>query len=366
MKKFLALCLALVLALSLAACATENPPANSAAGSQASEPAQAATQQPVNIIFANSNNENTETGQQLQAMLDYITEQTGGAVTFTPYFGGQLCAANEEYDYLRDGSLQMAAPKPADFASTNPYIYGLSCNTNWEDCWDYWQHIFVENEETAAIANKYVAEDGLVMVGALMSGQGCVLGVKDFNAFPDDLVGQKMGAVQSADVWLSLGINVVNTFPPEIYESLSRGVYDYVGFALSYYLPMSLNEVAPYVMNANEFQTSLTVMVNDDTWAQLTPETQQIFRDAVKVAYDMGVGQADELNKRVEGAAEHYWTLDAEHASYMTGFMEKVNGSMLIGYAKTLDGDQGVQDMVTLQQAKAAYTGMDVVPDEYK
>lgn len=361
MKKLLALLLALVMVLSLSACGSDvtvdpDAPSDSDAGES--------VQAPITILFANSNNENTATGQALIAMLDYIEEKTGGAVTFTRHFGASICSAAEEYQYLTDGAIQMGAPKPADFASENPFLYGLTVNTDWDDLWNYWNYIFVENSETATIIEKYTAADGLKVIGSLCSGQGCILGTKEFT-HPDDLVGEKLGVVQSPDYWIEKGANVVNTIPPEIYESLSRGVYDYVGFAMSYYLPMSLNEVAPYVMNANEYQSSLTVMVTEDIWNQLTAETQQIFRDAAKLAYDFGVDGADADAAAVEAAAAQYFVLDKEAANEISAYMERSNGAMLIGFAEAM-GDEAAQDMLTILKAKADYSGMDVVPDQYK
>ncbi|MBQ9030965.1 MAG: TRAP transporter substrate-binding protein DctP [Parasporobacterium sp.] len=349
MKKFIAILLAAVFAFSVTAFAGEAP----------------AEQAPVSIVFANSNNETTTTGQALVQMLDYIEEQTGGKVTFQRYFGGSICSAAEEYGYLKDGSIQMAAPKPADFASENPYVYGVSINSSWDDVYEYWQYIFKENAETADIINKHTEADGIEIVGALTSGQGCVISAKPFETL-DDLKGLKMGCVQSADVWAAMGLNVVNTIPPEMYESLSRGVYDCAGFALSYYLPMSLNEVAPYVMNASEYQTSLTVMVRSDVWDQLTDETKQIFYDAAKLGFDFAVEDANTTEERVSEAAEGYVILDAENAQKMTGLMEKTNMTMLCGLAQEKDGEEGLNDMITITKARTEYSGLDQVPDEYK
>ena len=322
----------------------------------------------VNIVFANSNMENTAIGQQLNAFMDYIEEKTGGNVTFTRFFGGSVCSDKEEYSYLSSGAFDMGAPKPADFTTENPYLYGITSNEGWDEVYAEWKYIFFENEETSSIIKKYTDRDGLVVLGVACPGMGCLIGNEDFNALTD-LEGRKIGVVFGGDFFADVIKAVtVSTSPAEMYDSLSRGVYDYVGFALSAYVPMSLNEVAPFVMNSADYATACTVMIRDEVWNQLSEEQQQIFYEACDYLWQIGADASDDINAGVEAACEEvggrYWVLDDESASEASSYMSLLTNVMLLNNAETLDGEEGRADEMTLIVAEAEANGLNMVPEE--
>ena len=99
--------------------------------------------------------------------------------------------------------------------------------------------------------------------------------------FPD-LVGKKFGAGGSIPAFQALGFTIVQTFPPDTYENLSRGVIDATQMGFVPTVNLKWYEMAKYYMWDGTYAAGNAFTVNLDTWAKLTPETQQIFKDAAK------------------------------------------------------------------------------------
>lgn len=224
----------------------------------------------------------------------------------------------------------------------------------------------MNNAETAEIINRHAADDGLVILGPLFGGCGCRISTVPIVDFPAGMSKYKCGTIVNADAWNAIGINTVATSPMDLYESLSRGVYEYAGFALSNYVPMSLYEVAPYLMNSNDFGTSMTIMIRDEIWAKLTEETQQVFKDAAAFAREQNKAANEKAIEDIQGVAKEYTVMDPQYAEEVQKFIDLGNHGQMIGFAQTRDGDAGVQDMITLINYKSQLQGYETLPEEYR
>lgn len=343
--------------VALTACGGGGTPAPAGSGSGAA-PAPAAGA--ITIRFVNANTETSAKGATLNKMLDYIEENTNGTVVFDRLFGGAVCTADEEYAFLKDGAFDMCCPEGSSMMSSMPFSYGCTTNEGWDKAYEMWNTIYNDDPEIAPIVQKYFAQDGIKVLGPVATGGGCVVSKFEVTS-NEDVKGHKMGAIVYADYWESVGASVVNTTPMDLYESLSRGVYDCVGFAMSAYKAMSLNEVAPYVLGGNEMQTNGDVLIRQEVWDQLTPEQQKVFEDGAKVLWDTCVENALADEEAVKEIAT-YHVLDIEDAKQQSGYMEKTVTIQLLTFAENLYGEEGKADMLKVRTKEAEMNGLDMLP----
>ncbi|MDX1635818.1 MAG: TRAP transporter substrate-binding protein [Marinobacter sp.] len=107
----------------------------------------------------------------------------------------------------------------------------------------------------------------------------------------EDLKGLKMRTPGFAgEVMAELGVAVTNIPPGELYTALERGTIDaleWVGPALD--LDMGFHQIAKYYYSGwQEPAAELQFLINEKSWAKLSPELQEILRVAMRAAaYDM-------------------------------------------------------------------------------
>ncbi len=319
MKKFvsLMLCLSLIasLSLGLTGCGggsdtsqtpASNPPAaeTPAASEPAGEETQPAELEPVTLKVASSFTPTETGGQIVTYFLDAVTEASGGAITFDLYDGGTLCSASEEFDYLQDGSIDLCLTVPAYLMSTVPLAYGVCSNNGMEDPGKLMNYLLYENEETGALIEEQAAQNrNMRILGATVSGSSIIASSKPVNELAD-LANQTMGTPVNMDVYNALGVPTVEAVPPEMYDAISRGVYDGVIFAAAAYVTQSLYEVAPYVLYTGVCNSGQLICVNLDTWQSLSPEAQAVLEEAAEATltfsaqcYEEGESQVVDVSK---------------------------------------------------------------------
>ena len=121
MKKLFALLTALAIAFSLAACgstpsgsgaSTSGSAAPTASGSAAASGSGEAAEpvgDPVTLTLASSYKDTDAEGQYLNYFMDYVTEHSGGTITFTKYMAGTLGSAAEELSLMQNGDVDVIA-----------------------------------------------------------------------------------------------------------------------------------------------------------------------------------------------------------------------------------------------------------------
>ena len=88
------------------------------------------------------------------------------------------------------------------------------------------------------------------------------------------------------DTFKQLGASPVGIPFPEIYNALQTGVIDAQENPLLTSVLMKFTEVTKNVTLTNHCLTECVIIVSPDYWETLSPEDQQIFRDAAVVAID--------------------------------------------------------------------------------
>jgi TRAP-type C4-dicarboxylate transport system substrate-binding protein len=301
MKKALILGLVLVLALAmgLAACGGEEETTTTAAApattATTAAPVTTATtaapetttttvaaQEPITLKYASTFQETESGGKIIQHFCDYVEDKTAGAVKFDIYFGGTLGNNMEELGLVSSGSVDMISFGHPPYADQVPLLnFPMWAPPDAQTAVDYFNFLVFENPDTSALIQAEAAANNIIYLGFTSGGGNVFISKEPFTKL-SDLVGKKFGAGGSIPAFEALGYTIVQTFPPDTYENLSRGVIDATQMGFVPTVNLKWYEVAKYYMWDGTYAAGNAFSVNLDTWAKLTPETQQIFRDAAK------------------------------------------------------------------------------------
>lgn len=302
MKRFLSLFLSLVMVFSLAACGngggnSSTPPDNSgsSAGSSNGEDGFPTMQLSVSC----STNEAETPSKVLKVFMDYVTEHTGGAVTFKVFYGGTFCAAPEELYQLQSGALDMCILQTLAYGDVLPLF--VSCPQMWvgsdEDAYNYFQTLFVDDPVTGALIKEELSSFNVSMVGLIYTGLNCWFSSKTFNSF-EDLKGLKIACQDSAPID-GLGLTAQFVDVGDLYDSLDRGVVDAGTFSFDGTVALKLYEPAKNVMLDQGKTWGMPFCMREDLWNSLSPELQAVFQEAMKEAADFSV---ETVNANIEDA----------------------------------------------------------------
>ncbi len=272
-----------------------------------------ADMEPITLTYASFVAEGDANGKAAAAFLDEIEERTGGKVTFEKFFSASLFPGTETVDAVGSGIADIGWVSTSFHPQELPIAnWMLPMGSAQEGSYPigYLQayaaafETFMTDESLAA----EFADHNLKVLTGTSSPNFYALCNKPIDS-PEVARGMRArigGAVWEAEV-ASLGMTGAFTEFGEMYESLQRGVLDCVvnpPFALA---DAGLWEVAKYVSPEpfSAFPGNVNVM-NLDVWNSLSPEIQQIFREASLTHFEAGVTSVMEAMTRfsVEGVEE--------------------------------------------------------------
>jgi TRAP-type transport system periplasmic protein len=385
MKKLLILGLVLVLALAamgLVACGTETteettattaPPATTATTAPpattvtTSAPdtttTSVAAQEPIVIKYASTFQETESGGKIIQHFCDYVEDKTAGAVTFDIFFGGTLGNNMEELGLVSSGSVDMISFGHPPYGDQVPLLnFPMWAPPDAKTAVDYFNYLTFENPDTSKLIQEEAAKNNIIYLG-FTSGGGNVFISKEPFAKLSDLVGKKFGAGGGIPAFQALGYTIVQTFPPDTYENLSRGVIDATQMGFVPTVNLKWYEIAKYYMWDGTYAAGNAFSVNLDTWAKLAPATQQIFKDAAKEseAFSLELDKNDtEANLKIlADAGVTVGTLTTEDQALWWKNLFDASAADCMTRAEKL----GITDnMITVLKAAAEFTKVEWAP----
>lgn len=242
------------------------------------------TQEPVVLKMATTFIETEAGGKIVQHFVDYIEEKTGGAVTFEVYPGGTLGGPPELLDLVTSGSVDMVPLGHPPLADKLPLLnFPMWAPGNAQAAIDYFNTLVFTDPETAPLIQAEAEALGIKYLGFTAGGSNVFVNTKPFTSLAD-LKGVKFGAGGMIPAFEALGVQVVQMFPPDGYENLSRGVVDATQMGFVPTVNLKWYEPAPHYLFDGTYAAGNPWTINLKSWAKLTPETQQIFMDAAKDA----------------------------------------------------------------------------------
>lgn len=379
MKRLLTALLALSMTLSLAACAgSSSGGAASSADTQTAAPANtggAQEQQPagtesgggeyetITLKAAVAATEIEIPAQNAQAFADYIYEATGGAVSIQIYFGATLASSAEELDLVSSGSVDMALNfQHLMYADQLPLMnFPGFIRGGADDIIGYANAIIFEDPETSALINDELVANNIKVMYATYSGSCAFVGVNEFSSIAD-LKGKKMGNMNSVQ-FTAIGMTAITAMPPDVYESLSRGICDYSQLALDGIYALKWYEVAPYVMLDGTSAFGNLGIINLDTWNSLSDDVKAVFEDAAAYISDLSMTTVDDRQKEwiaeMEAAGAVVSSFSEEDQKIWETALIRANIETSMSIAR----DQGIVDKMTIVQNKVTeLTGVSIEP----
>lgn len=357
LSKLTAMLLAFAMVFVLNACGSAGGVSATTGGAEVSAPSGAdasassagekgyADLEEVSITFITTYSATEVGGICAQYFMDYVTDATGGRITFIPHFGGTMASSPEELDYLISGSVQMAMITPNAHADVTP----LADIPTWfaggmDAAVEIYDYVFYENETSATlIADEALAAGFVYLNGCFASGSNAFFCTKTFSSV-EDLSGLKAGVISNFAAYESLGMTTVTTFPPDAYENLDRGIADLANMGLLPSYAMRYHEVAPYVAYDGQYSVGNAIAANLDFWNSLPEEYQNLMNEAMKAteAYSIQIcaeQEADtEQTMRNEGAT-FVELSEEDKAVWFDAVLEAQYAS-----TRTAASDAGVED----------------------
>ena len=300
MKKFLALILALVMALSLVACGEKAPAADD---QQAGDDGAASTgYETVELLFATTFNEVETSGEAIKYFTNYITEKSGGAITFDIKWGGTLAGTGEELSFLQAGAFDMSVLGQSQYSDVFALLnFPGQTDGSQQKCIDYFNHIVYENAETAALIEAQVSAQGVKMLGFMANG-GNAFNLKEDVTTLADMAGKTIGIAMNQTAFKELGFGIYDMFPWDGYEALSKGLADFSYMATGPMIMLNWHEVTPYFVDANQYTAGNYFTISLDRWNSLSADAQALFEEAMAATTAYSIELVDQQMAMVEGA----------------------------------------------------------------
>ena len=321
------------------------------------------TYEEMNITVSCSTNESETPSLVLQKFMEEVTEATGGAVTFTVYYGSTFCSSTEELYQMQSGALDMCILQTLAYGDVIPLFVSIPqmyIGTD-EEAKAYFDEMFLEGE-SGELIEASLSEYNTKMIGNIYTGLNCWFSTQTFESF-EDLEGLKIGCQDSAPID-GLGLTAVFVDVSDYYDSLERGVIDAGTFSFDGTVSLKLYEPASNVMLDQGKTWGMPFCMREDLWDSMSEELQTVFEEAMAVAQDYSVDTVNEViasaQEELEAEGVTIGTLSDEDAE--ASFLAQTEASIANGMERAEAADC-VDDMITILTKSLELYGLD--PDEY-
>lgn len=283
MKKILALLLALTMVVALCACGntakTETPASQDSAESSVETPAQ----DPIKVRIAHTGSETCLSHLAIVEIAKYMEETSNGIFEVEIFPNGTIGNDAQLVEAVQEGDIELMFTNTGNLTSFIPDlgVYAVP-------------FVFANNEEAYAVLDGQFGQDMLNTVTE--KGNMVGLGYLEAVAFrelsadreihtPADLNGVKIRVMTNPlhmAIWEALGAQPTPISFAELYTSLQQGTVNAQENPVELFISQAFYEVQPYLTLTNHVFTTGMFAANTDWFNALTPELQQILRDATK------------------------------------------------------------------------------------
>lgn len=220
-----------------------------------------------------------------QRFSELVSQLTGGRFKITNYSQGELCAANQLFDYVREGTIQCGGDWGGYWSGKDPAFELLSTTMDNFSGLDYFVWIN-QGGGLDCYQNMYGQYNMMYFPIMINHAESGIRSVEEIKSIKDmQKMKIRLGGVMAGRVAQKLGINITTVAASELYESLQRGVIDGGEFST----PCSddslkLQEVAKYWCSPAWYQSAGVngIMINMDAWDSLPEEYQQAIQTAAE------------------------------------------------------------------------------------
>lgn len=316
MKRIISILMVLVMVFAVAACGqtAQTQPAedktDSAAAAEPAESGAAAAEFPkMTLLYDTTCTEASTSGQGALVTVKYIEDATNGAVTVDKHDNYSLFAQDQIIPAVMSGELAMSATTAAYMADYMPKLTVLASAYLFSS-FDHWKNYY-NSEDWLALTDEIAQETNIRVIGVSNKGGRTINLTTDKKILHrSDMAGISL-RMPNSESWLflgeALGGNPVPVVGADIYMALQTGMVDAQENPIGNTLDMGLYEVTKSVTLTNHMYLEDWFIVNEDVWQSMTPEMQQVMRDAVAAGYDYVTDSCwSSLEQQMKDIAEQY------------------------------------------------------------
>ena len=312
-----------------------------AIGAQA--PLQAAEEYPeITFRFATGFPKALYMEQPTEFFAEKVKERSGGKITVKTHYAGALGKANEIFDLVSKGAIDMGSIVQG-FATSNLPLAAMTNSlpmTFFDGEAAMWASIEMEkiNDDLKAefakanikpLVHRYLPNYKLI----------CTKPVRNLA----DLKGMKIRTFGSymPIMFNSIGVTPVNVLPADMYEALKRGSMDCSYLTDANFIVYKLHEVAKYLVDVKFGGINAYYLaINLDKWKSLPANVQKLLLEIGEEATKFGVAAVAETEKAA------YDKMVAE-------------GAQVIKFEQQKELEDAVPDMIEIWIAEMAKIGME-------
>ncbi|MCG6877984.1 MAG: TRAP transporter substrate-binding protein DctP [Deltaproteobacteria bacterium] len=236
----------------------------------------------------------------VDAFAAYVKEKTNGRIDIATFPMGQLGGERSMAEQVQSGTLQIASITTAVLQNFVPHAAILDMPFIFPN--RKTAYATLDDPEVQEKIFSYFPQKGFIAIGWTENEFRDFTNNKRPVRKPSDIKGLKVRVMNSPvylDTFKQLGASPVGIPFPEIYNALQTGVIDAQENPLLTSVLMKFTEVTKNVTITNHCLTECIIIVSPDYWETLSPEDQQIFREAAKVAIDTNRKVNAELHKKL-------------------------------------------------------------------
>lgn len=317
MKKFGALIWTIVFIFVLAGCGGASTGENKETAGKAKE-----------LRFAHPFSENNPLHQAAQKFAEQVESETDGSVKISVYPNGELGGHNDLLEGIQmntvDITLISTAGVGAQYEPLNLY---------------YLPFLFEDSEHAYKVADGEVGEEiskglqeklGVKTLAMLDGGFRTITNSKHPIKKPSDLKGLKLRAADapiSIDTFKAMGVNATPVTLSELFTALQQKTVDGQDNPLGNVYTLKLYEVQPYITLSGHQWAAQMLLINNDTFNDLSEEEQSIIAKAAKEAQDWE-------REEMKNAEEEYIKTMEESGVEIT----KLTPEQKADFRKSMDG----------------------------
>ncbi len=238
--------------------------------------------------------------QGVDAFAAYVKEKTNGRIDIVTFPMGQLGGERSMAEQVQMGTLQIASITTAVLQNFVPQAAILDMPFIFPDRGT--AYATLDDPEVQKKIFSYFPKKGFMAIGWTENEFRDFTNNKRPVRKPSDIKGLKVRVMNYPvylDTFKHLGASPVVIPFPEIYSALQTGVIDAEEGPILTSVLMKFTEMTKNVTITHHSLTECIIIVTPDYWETLSPEDQQIFRDAARVAIDTNRKVNAELHNKL-------------------------------------------------------------------
>ncbi len=234
------------------------------------------------------------------AFADYVKQKTNGEIQIDVFPMGQLGGERSMIEQVQAGVLDMCSPTTAVMSNFVPEVALFDLSFLWPNREIAYK--VLDDPMFQKIFFDRFPKKGMMAIGYAENDMRDLTNIKREIRKPGDMKGLKIRVMESPiylDAFRQLGASPVPMPFPEVYNALQMGVIDAQDNPIMTSILMKFTEVCPYATLTNHILTECIITLKLDLWESLTPEQQQIFKDAAKMSIQVNRDECKKLRDKL-------------------------------------------------------------------